>query len=219
MSEDVKWGDAIEEPENLEELLIAPDGDLKILLPDECRNVKRVKEYNQLSSRLIQYALDEFRQVGWMDENCIFEEGDETEIKIFNMSIQEAICSHILELLRIFSNEGHSGYSAMYTLSLFNRLVNYKPILALISEDDEWEKVSEDLYQNKRCFSVFKNDTYAYDQDAVILTDVEDSYVQLLIDFPYDPPTQPEKLTINQFKSIYPKSYKNYISRLSKLQE
>ena len=112
---------------------------------------------------LIQHAKDEFRAAGWVDENGKYDD-----------EMQEMICKHILALLEVFSNEGHTGSTAPYTIHMFTRLANFKPIAPLTGDDWEWSEVGRDgdiggrLYQNKRCSSVFKNDTGAWNIDGKV---------------------------------------------------
>ena len=61
-----------------------------------------------------------------------------------------------LELLKVFSEQGHSGMSAPYAVALFEKLAMWKPIAPLTGEDDEWNEVDGGTLQNKRCGSVFK---------------------------------------------------------------
>lgn len=108
-----------------------------------------------------EHALTEFRAAGWIDENGKYDD-----------EMQEAICLHILKLLEVFSEEGHSGSSAPYAINLFSKLANHKPIVPLTGEDWEWIDVSfgpHMKYQNKRCTHVFKGDDgRAWDGDGVI---------------------------------------------------
>lgn len=94
---------------------------------------------------MIKYALKEFIQTGWLTSDYVFTDGT-----------QGAMCVNILELLEVLGNQGHSGSTGSYTLALFNQLADYKPITPLQGTDDEWNDVGNDLYQNNRCSSVFK---------------------------------------------------------------
>jgi hypothetical protein len=97
------------------------------------------------------HAMNEFRAAGWLDDNGKY--CDE---------MQEAICNHVLALLDVFSDEGHSGSSAPYTIGVFSKLAKFEPIAPLTGEDWEWNEISDDrtngvtVYQNKRMGSVFK---------------------------------------------------------------
>jgi hypothetical protein len=113
---------------------------------------------------LIDHAWKEFMAAGWCNE-----------AKDFKDEMQEDICKHVLKLLHVFSEEGHSGSSAPYAINLFSTLANFEPITPLTGEDWEWSDASEfngreggPLYQNKRCSRVFKDDTGAYDINGII---------------------------------------------------
>lgn len=108
-------------------------------------------------SNLNKHAWLEFKAAGWLDENDKFKD-----------DMQEAICNHILALLKVFADEGHSGTTAPYTVDLFKKLAMYEPIVPLTGEDWEWQDVSDrsdgtKWYQNKRCSHVFKDKDGAYD--------------------------------------------------------
>jgi hypothetical protein len=66
-----------------------------------------------------------------------------------------ALGGAIMELLKVFKKQGHSGYSARFTAKAFYRLTEGKPLTALTGEDDEWE-TRGGFTQNKRCSAVFK---------------------------------------------------------------
>lgn len=81
---------------------------------------------------------------------------DETQEDGPDKWIQE----NLLELAEVFSNQGHSGASAPFLLNTIEKLFAHMPLTPLTGADDEWEFVGDDLYQNKRCSSVFKNKRY-----------------------------------------------------------
>lgn len=147
-------------------------------------------------SNLIKHAKDEFRAAGWCDENGKFED-----------EMQEMICSHVLKLLEVFSDEGHSGSSAPYAINLFSKLAKYEPIVPLTGEDWEWVDVAEQsgrtLWQNKRCSHVFKDVDGAYDIDGIVFYEnmVDESGItfksyftsrdsRVPVTFPYTPKTE-----------------------------
>jgi hypothetical protein len=118
------------------------------------------------------HALAEFRAAGWMDENGKYSD-----------DIQESICKDMLELLSVFSSQGHSGFSASYLLNCFEKLARFEPIVPLTGEDSEWNDTGDygygdRLYQNKRCSRVFKQedrfDGQAYDVGGKVF--IEHSY-------------------------------------------
>lgn len=102
------------------------------------------------------HAWNEFKAAGWLDENDNFKD-----------EMQESICMHVAELLKVFSKESHSGSSAPYAVEIFSKLALFKPIAPLTGEDWEWNDVGDGVYQNKRCSYVFKQadcfDGQAYD--------------------------------------------------------
>ena len=112
-------------------------------------------------SNLNFHAWAEFRAAGWVDENNKFKD-----------EMQEAICNHVLKLLEVFSEEGHSGSSAPYAINLFTKLAKFEPLVPLTGEDWEWSDMSEysgqTCYQNKRCSHVFKDENGAYDIDGIV---------------------------------------------------
>lgn len=106
---------------------------------------------------LLEHAKLEFRAAGWCDENGKFKE-----------ETQEWICQDLLKLLEVFGEQGHSGTSAPYLLSLFKTLASWEPIVPLTGEDWEWTDIGEygdgPTFQNKRCSRVFKeSDGSVYD--------------------------------------------------------
>ena len=84
--------------------------------------------------------------------------------------MQEAICMHVMKLLKVFADEGHSGSTAPYAVNMFKKLAMFEPLVPLTGEDWEWNEVSEGVFQNKRCGRVFKQadrfDGQAYDLDG-----------------------------------------------------
>ena len=117
--------------------------------------------------------------------------------------MQDMVKANVLELLEVFSNQGHSGSSAPYVLGLFQRLADFKPLGQLTGEDDEWMEVSPNTYQNIRCCSVFKkgkNGT-AYWLDGNIFRDQNgctftNGYSRVKVEFPW---TMPESKVIDVF--------------------
>lgn len=107
------------------------------------------------------HALREFKAAGWIDEN-----------EKFNDEMQEMICMHVMKLLEVFADEGHSGTSAPYAIDLFSKLAKFEPLTPLTGEDWEWNDVSEmcqePTWQNKRASNVFKNENEAYDVTGIV---------------------------------------------------
>lgn len=99
------------------------------------------------------HARMEFRAAGWTDADGKFKD-----------EMQEMICDHVLKLLEVFSDEGHSGSTAPYAVNLFKQLALFEPVVPLTGEDWEWNETGRGVFQNKRCSHVFKDeDGKAYD--------------------------------------------------------
>lgn len=99
----------------------------------------------------------------------------EREIRLAGITDADAdydglIASSVAELVKVFAVQGHSGGSAVMTLNLFDRLVNFMPLTTLKDTPDEWTDMSAydgspagTLFQNVRCSSVFKRHGKAFD--------------------------------------------------------
>ena len=85
---------------------------------------------------------------------------------------------HILHMVKEFADEGHSGFSAPYALSILQKVLAYKPLSPLTGEDSEWNDMSDygrgdNMYQNNRYSCVFKEgkDGEAYNIDGKVFWD------------------------------------------------
>lgn len=101
----------------------------------------------------------------------------------------------VLRMVRDFSDEGHSGFSAGMAQHLFKTVAAFKPLSPLTGADDEWHEVSPGVFQNVRCSRVFKDETGAYDIDGRVFRESNgccytsrDSRVY--VTFPYTPVTE-----------------------------
>lgn len=72
--------------------------------------------------------------------------------------MQEAINKDILDLVEMFANQRHSGFSANYTINILTKLLKQSFITPLTGNDDEWIEVTDGVYQNKREGRIFKQD-------------------------------------------------------------
>lgn len=103
------------------------------------------------------------------------------------------IRDNVLELLKAFSAQGHSGSSAPYAIGLFEKLARFEPLCPLTGAAEEWTEVSEGMWQNRRCSHVFKDsDGRAYDIDGKIFREPNGCcYTNLesrvYVEFPYTP--------------------------------
>lgn len=107
---------------------------------------------------LIQHAKKELEAIGAFSEEGDFYKGMTGKA--------------VMELIEVFSKQGHSGMSASIVSSLFNKLARYETISPLLGKADEWNELDYGdsiSYQNKRNSAVFKHEdgnvTY---NDAII---------------------------------------------------
>ena len=136
-------------------------------------------------SNLIDFAADEMAV--WLSE-----EAD---------PMDRRAAENVMELIQTFSNQNHSGMSGSWVLSVFERLACFKPISPLTGEDDEWMETPHDIYQNKRCPSVFKGpDGRAYDIEGKVFSNdggktwYSSRESKVYIEFPYIVPESPERV-------------------------
>lgn len=140
-----------------------------------------------------------------------FAKSELDRIKKDDDGLQEMANSTILEIVEKFTEQGHSGFSFHYVLSILDRVLRFKPITPLTGEDDEWVEVGRGVYQNKRCSSVFKDeDGFSHDNDAVVVSDnggitwFHSKRFRKNITFPYTPPIHPEKVYIEYTEDVPP---------------
>lgn len=114
--------------------------------------------------------------------------------------MQDAIEAHVLKMVETFADEGHSGSSGAYTLSILSKVLAFEPVTPLTGNDDEWVEVGaqngKPLYQNNRCGRVFREgDDYAYDIEGKVFRDPDGSCFtsrdsRVPVTFPYTPMTE-----------------------------
>jgi len=103
--------------------------------------------------------------------------------------LYEAILQHV----KLFADQGHSGMSAGYTISILEKLLRFEPLTPLTGDDTEWNEVGDGMWQNRRCSHVFKGeDGQAYDVEGIVFVDEDgDAYTsrnsRVDIEFPYTP--------------------------------
>lgn len=103
---------------------------------------------------LTDYAKSELALIGY-DEKC---EAPNSWIR-----------DNVLELVELFSKQGHSGSSAPQVINLFEKVASYKPLKPIMCTDDEFVEVGDLARQNKRCSAVFRDsEGKPYYIDAII---------------------------------------------------
>lgn len=138
------------------------------------------------------------------DNSCIQHAKRELQAAGYDLNSKEEgpnkwLASGTLDLLRVFSMQGHSGFSASYGVAIFEKLAKYQPLCPLTGNDDEWNEVGDGVFQNNRCGLVFKQkdrfDGQAYNLGGLIFREPsgccytsKDSLVP--ITFPYTPKSE-----------------------------
>jgi hypothetical protein len=101
-------------------------------------------------SNLIRHAEEEMRRAGLYDKDADY-----------GGMIPEAV----MKMVKVLSDEGHSGGSHSLTMAIFNRVANFKTLAPITNDPAEWMEVSDfgglgskSVHQNKRDCSLFSND-------------------------------------------------------------
>lgn len=131
---------------------------------------------------LVEYAESELRRVGLFDKDSDYD---------------GMLGKAALEIVKVFADQGHSGFSAAMTTGLVEKLMRFEPLSPLTGDEDEWVVLDYDdhMYaQNKRCFRVFqRRDGTAYDTEGRVHRYPDGvTYVGPNVDvtFPYTPKTE-----------------------------
>lgn len=94
-------------------------------------------------------------------------------------SLIEPFVPEMMSLIKKFGDSGQSGGSAPFTagaiVGTLKKLLLQEPATPVTGEDDEWNDVSDisnqpenTLYQNKRCYALFKDNDGPYYVDAIV---------------------------------------------------
>jgi len=98
-------------------------------------------------SNLVDYAESELKLAGLFDKDSDY-----------NGALGDAA----LEIVKVFSKQGHSGASAAIVTSIVEKLLRYEPLTPLTYAPDEWIDVSKEsgtpMWQNKRKSTTFSTD-------------------------------------------------------------
>ena len=98
-------------------------------------------------SNLTDHAKEELKLAGLFDEDSDYD---------------GMLGKAVMELVEVFSKQGHSGASAHITLELFSKVANYEPLTEIGKSADEWvdqsEASGEPMWQNRRRGTTFSRD-------------------------------------------------------------
>lgn len=128
-------------------------------------------------SNLETFARDELQRAGLFDKDSDY-----------GGMMGEAV----MKMIKLFAEEGHSGFSANMAVNIFSKLAKFEPLTPLTGEDDEWVDHGSGYFQNKRCSHVFKENGEAYDSEGRIFREPDGSCFQsrdsrVPVTFPYSP--------------------------------
>ena len=158
--------------------------------------------------RRIRYHLQRalFRAAMALADKSRYEDHAERELVAIGYKLDDKeegpnkwIVQNLMDLLRVFSTQGHSGSSAPYCVNLFEKLAMFKPLAPLTGETNEWMEVGTGVWQNKRAGNIFKQDDrfdgQAYNLDGRVFREPSgacytnrESMVPVI--FPYTPTTE-----------------------------
>ena len=107
------------------------------------------------------------------------------------------MANHIIDMVRVFSVEGHSGSSAPHAIGCLEKILSFKPLLPLTGDESEWGEPinAEGTRQNKRYGGLFINaDGSAYDINGVVFREPGGGcwtgrFSKVTVQFPYTPKT------------------------------
>lgn len=97
---------------------------------------------------LVEHAQYELKRAGLLDEDSDYD---------------GMIGKAALEIVEVFSKQGHSGTSAFVTIDIVTRLMKYEPLSDITSDPSEWVDVAEQagtdaVWQNRRRSTTFSRD-------------------------------------------------------------
>ncbi len=136
---------------------------------------------------------------------CNLERHAESELRIAGLFDNDsdyggALGPAIMQVVRAFSDEGHSGGSASISISAISKLLSFEPLTPLAGDESEWNDVGAysagPCWQNNRCSHVFKGeDGRAYDIDGKVFREPNGACYtnidsRVYITFPYTPVTE-----------------------------
>lgn len=98
----------------------------------------------------------------------------------------------VMKMIKVFADEGHSGFSAGMAISIFEKVARFEPLTPLTGADDEWMEVGDGVFQNVRCSHVFRKDGQAYDIEGKIFRESDGGCYtsfesRVNVTFPYTP--------------------------------
>lgn len=100
---------------------------------------------NPTDSNLVAHAIRELDRIG------------ETSLE------EPSMRQSVLDIVRLFASQGHSGSSAAHCIAVLERLVRFEPLSPITDHAEDWVEVANSLWQCRRdpaCFSKDGGKTY-----------------------------------------------------------
>lgn len=137
-------------------------------------------------SALVEHAIRELDRAGIGDEDADYD---------------GMLKKAVLDIVEIFSNQGHTGHSAAATVAIVEKLLRFEPLTPLTGDEDEWTHIDPAigghiLAQNKRCSRVFRrNDGTTFDVEGRVYREPDGTTYLTKgsatpVTFPYTPVTE-----------------------------
>jgi len=109
------------------------------------KSIKEIKKTNNILKKqmsLITHARKELKLAGLFKKDSDYE---------------GATAKAVMELVRLFSSQDHSGASAKLVINLFEKVASYKTLTPISGKDEEWNDMCDKEMQNNREGCLFKN--------------------------------------------------------------
>lgn len=101
-------------------------------------------EAENADSELVRHALRELEGIGYGPH--------------IDDPFEKAMVGSILKIVYIFSQLGHSGYSASYMRGVIHKLLGFENLAEITNKPDDWIEVGHDMWQNRRNGKLFSAD-------------------------------------------------------------
>jgi len=109
---------------------------------------------------------------------------DQAKTELAAINFGEEDSRVMIEILEKFFGQWDSGGAVHAVAPVLMRCIAGKPLAPLTGADDEWVKVADGVFQNKRCGTVFKDSRF---HDGKLAYDIDAAEPRAAISFPYWP--------------------------------
>ena len=108
----------------------------------------------------------------------------------FGRNMQIMMNNNVMELLKVFEEQGHSGFSAPIAIKLFSKLANYKLITEIEDNPEDWDENGQHKYipsvvkrEDGTCYYIYGTSFAEPDSDSFFICKESQSDVK----FPLKP--------------------------------